>query len=521
MTIKRLSKQDKEELQAAMLEDFWLFAKTVEPHRMYGDVHRDLCRWLTREDRSDNQLVLLPRDHQKSHLAAVYVSWEITRNPAITIIYVSATLSLAQKQLYDIKNILTSPHYRRFWPEMVNETEGERDKWTLSEINVDHPDRKKEGVRDSTVYCAGITTNTTGLHCNLIIKDDVVVPDNAYTIEGRKKVEAACSQFASIQTTGSRELTVGTRYHPNDHYNTCKEMKEEYFSDEGELIGERNLYEIFEKVVETDGDFLWPRAMREDGKWFGFNLQELARKKAKYVDRTQFYAQYYNNPNDVENQRISSDKFQYFDQNKLEYKNAKWYVHGKKLNVFAAIDFAFSNKFKADFTALVVIGVDFEGYIYVLDMDRFKTKKVEKFFDSIIRMHSKWDFRKLRAEVTIAQAAVVEYLKDRIREQGMSLAVDEHRPTRHEGAKEERIAAILEPRYDNMTMYHPKGGYTPALEDELVASNPKHDDLKDALACAVEISRAPKRSFGEYDEQNMEGVVPLRWSNRFGGIAIH
>ena len=65
-------------------------------------------------------------------------------------------------------------------------------------------------------------------------------------------------------------------------------MKEEVFNeDDGEIIGTAPVYTLFEKVVETNGDFLWPKQFRsDDGKPFGFNYKELARKKAKYIDCT-------------------------------------------------------------------------------------------------------------------------------------------------------------------------------------------------------------------------------------------
>ena len=52
--------------------------------------------------------------------------------------------------------------------------------------------------------------------------------------------------------------------------------------------------------------------------------------------------------------------------------NGHWHYKGERLSVFAAIDFAFSTTQKSDYTALVVIGMDSNGFIYVLDMDRFK-----------------------------------------------------------------------------------------------------------------------------------------------------
>ena len=76
--------------------------------------------------------------------------------------------------------------------------DGKREKWTETEISVDHPLRKKEAVRDPTVMAAGMTTSTTGLHADIVAADDVVVNDNAYTEEGREKVRTQFSFVNSI-----------------------------------------------------------------------------------------------------------------------------------------------------------------------------------------------------------------------------------------------------------------------------------------------------------------------------------
>ena len=183
--------------------------------------------------------------------------------------------------------------------------------------------------------------------------------------------------------------------------------------------------------------------------------------------------------------------------------------------MYASIDFAFSLNKKADYTAVVVIGVDCDNRVYVLDIDRFKTDKINSYFKSISELHSKWSFKKLRAEVTVAQAVIARDLKDRVREEGLRLSIDEYRPSRHEGRKEERIAAALEHRYENQDMIHFKGGYTEILEEELVLSRPAHDDVKDALASAVEIAIKPK-SLRNRDEF-LSNVVNIR-KNRFGGV---
>ena len=127
--------------------DLEFFVRLIHPQRVLGHVHQDLCRWWTRQDALSHSLVLLPRDHGKSAYAAYSAAWEITKNPAIRILYISSTANLATKQLKFIKDILSSDIYRRYWPEMIHPDEGKREKWTENEIAVDHPLRKAEAIR--------------------------------------------------------------------------------------------------------------------------------------------------------------------------------------------------------------------------------------------------------------------------------------------------------------------------------------------------------------------------------------
>jgi hypothetical protein len=451
-------------------------------------------------------------------MIAYRVAWEITRNPAVTILYISSTSNLAEKQLKFIKDILDSPIYRRYWPDMVHPDEGKRMKWTEKEIMVDHPLRKAEAVRDPTVFAAGLTTGITGLHCDIAVLDDVVVKENAYSTEGRAKVEGQYSLLSSIETADAREWIVGTRYHPKDLYGTLITIEEEIFNEAGDIVDSQPVYEVFQEEVEDLGDgtgvFLWPRQQRGDGRWFGFNTQILARKRAKYLDKTQFYAQYYNNPNDPGNEAIASDLFQYFNPEQLRKIEGRWHYYGKPLNVFAAIDFAFSLSSSADYTALAVIGVDWDGNIYVLDLQRKRTNKTQEYYNMVYQAQQKWNFRKIRAEVTAAQDVIAERLRDDIRQDGLPLSVEKYRPTRTMGTKEERIQNTLKPYYDNNSVWHREGGHTETLESELVMHNPPNDDLKDALASAVQMMVIPPKANAHRQKSN---VV---YHGRFGGVAV-
>ena len=119
--------QSGKDVREAAENDLFFFAKLVNPGYMYGSIHAELFRWIQNytlygkdDEMANNKLIMLPRAHLKSHIIATAAAWLATRHPEITMLYVSATAELAISQLYDIKNILSSPVYRKYWPEYVH-----------------------------------------------------------------------------------------------------------------------------------------------------------------------------------------------------------------------------------------------------------------------------------------------------------------------------------------------------------------------------------------------------------------
>lgn len=496
-----------QELREACRTSLWIFAQTVEPHRVYGSCHKELYDWWQKceLEQQDNTLSLMPRDHQKSHCVAVWAAWQIYRNPAVTILYVCATQDLAIKQLYDIKNLLISDEFRLLSPDMVNEREKDREKWAEQAIIVDHPLRRKERPRDPTVQAVGIDSNVIGAHCNIMIKDDVVIDKNSETESARMKVSSKAGHLSSILTTDGKEWVVGTRYHPKDHYQDLIDMEEEQFDEDDNIIGTRKVYAIHERKVETNGIFLWPRMAREsDGKMFGFDVRQLARKKAKYgKDIRNYFCQYYNDPNAINQGGISSSQFIYYNKDQLVHRRGNWYFKDKLLTVVGAIDFAYSQSRGSDWTCIVVLGMDCDKNIYILDIHRFQTKQPSVYWKNLEAMYLKWGFRYCRAEAVAAQEVIIESLKDYITEEAYNLRIIPHKPNSMSGNKDERILQALEPHYEDGTLLHYRGGLCESLEDELTNDRPPHDDIKDTLSVAVSFDKLkPPPKPREDDEQD-------------------
>ena len=512
---------ERQQVIDACEHNLFLFAKLLNPQYQYGNIHEDFFGWL-QEPETERQLGLLPRAHLKSHGVAVYCTHRLTYKPWVTMCYLSAGEDLAKDQIYAIKNMMTSPTYRKYWPDHLYEDEGRREQWSAYSFNLDHPVRRERGIRDHSLIVKTVKSNAIGLHCDELILDDVVVPAFAHTMSGRAEVNRALSQFTSILNPGGKIKAVGTRYHPEDAYQNMIEARVPIWNaEESKFDGDKPLWEVFERVVEDAGNgtgrFLWPRVVDPTtGEGYGFDPQTLATIRAEYEskgEKVQFYCQYYNDPNAIDTQRIDRGHFQYFDRGNLEIRGTSVYAGGQKLNVFAAMDVAWSDGSQADYTAIVVVGLDADGFIYVLDLSQFKTSNFSEYYKEVIDLHRKWGFKTVRVETNAGGKFVEQELERLIRSNGDILAVDGKAAVRGQGSKRERHAATLEWRYDAKTIWHYKGGHTPELEDQVILDRPRHDDLVDALCAAIEISKVP----GKRARQRSEVDTNIQYDRRFGG----
>lgn len=508
---------------------FWAFINIVMPQRYFGHLHQEMCQFLTNPNGKPDKLILVPRDHQKSVILALYAVWMITKNPCIRIAYITAKSGLAEKQIGFMKNILLSKNYRELWPEMLEwerkgngwEPNTHKQKWTNTQFEVAHPLRKEANIPEATVSSSSVGSSKVGFHFDLLLMDDMVDDKNYLTETGRDEVMRTYAAFSSIASQNSETVAVGTRYHEADLYGkVLMEQSVEQFTDDGEFIGEEKSYDVFLRQVEDAGDmtgvYVWPRKQLPDGSWFGWDTKTLARKKSSYKSAgsiDQFWSQYYNDPNAVELIERSRDMFQYMNLQKLQRHHSTWHYNKKPLRIFAAMDLAFSKAKRADYTAIVVVGACADGYFYVLDLTRFKTdSRQDDYYKAVIELHEKWRFNKLRVETNSGGKFVVNHLKDRFRQEGVTCTIDAKHENKRDETKEQRIESILLPHYDNQNIYHTPGGYIGLLEDELIMPKPPHDDLKDALAGCFEIIKKPMKT-------NTKNVVKLKYNSRWGGIS--
>ena len=172
----------------------------------------------------------------------------------------------------------------------------------------------------------------------------------------------------------------------------------------------------------------------------------------------------------------------------LYYDPQRNFDIAKRCNVYIACDLAISEEKKADFTSLIVVGIDKDNFWYVLDCvyGHFDPSKT---MDNIFSLVSRWRPMKVGIEKVAYQKALIHFIeKEKIR-RNIMFSTQELEADKQ---KEIRIMA-LQPRFKAKQVYFPEySDYLTELETELLMF-PKclHDDLVDSLAYIPQMATQP------------------------------
>ena len=421
-----------------------------------GEFHKELCKFVQSNPKK-KKLILVPRSHLKTKLVTVgYSCFKIAKNPKIRILIYSATWQVAVDIVQTIERNLSDEN-GRFVEVFGNFREG-APQWQNDRFRLKENDKK-----EPTVTASGIDNNLVGGHYDLIIFDDVVSADNITTSDQIQKVIKTYNQALDLLEPDGEVIVVGTRWHDADLYG--------WIMDPGNNVLPQ--FEIFKKEafqgsIETDDGFelLWP------GKFTRHNLWERLQSEGW----SQFSAQYLNEPVPEETAIFKRQWFMHYDEADLR---------GKLLTKFMAVDPALSEATTADYTAMMVVGMDQWNCMWILDIVRERLNPNEV-INTIFQMKEKWNLTNVAIESVAYQKALAYFLRQEMSRRGKYFHVEEVKPQNR--SKEERVKG-LQPLYENRKIFHNpllKNNYF--LEDELLRfPNAKHDDLVDALSYTLDI----------------------------------
>jgi hypothetical protein len=188
----------------------FLVTKIMGMPRWSDSLHNALVE--TVNSPGDRKLILLPRGHQKSTIITVaWVIQQLLIDPNVRIQIISATWKLSKDLLHQIKGILQQSALKEIFGEFCTS----QTRWTTEFIDIG---QRTLLTKDPTISTGGIDTGKTGSHCDLLVFDDPVSPENTTTADQINKVSESFRDCLPLLDPGGRIIVIGTRYAMNDLY---------------------------------------------------------------------------------------------------------------------------------------------------------------------------------------------------------------------------------------------------------------------------------------------------------------
>ena len=439
--------------------------------------HREVCEFVEDVSQYRKKLLNLPRGHLKSSVVTVGFSiQQLVKDPTIRILIVSGNYQLAVNFVSQIQKIFMRNERLR---SLYGEFDKNADKWKQDAIMLQPPETKFE-TKEPNLMAMGVDGKLTSTHFDIIILDDVVTRENITTREQINKVITFYRDIQDIWDThkdAAQIVIIGTRWSDGDLYGWLTDDE----NPEKDQVAVMVKQAISNPKIIRDGvryklegdEVLFPKKFSKE------SLQRLLDSKGV----REFTAQYLNT--------IVDDDTAIFRRNwfrRYEFDDIK----GKQLNRYIMVDPAISESARADYTAIVTVGIDQYNKIWVLDIVRDRFSPIE-LIDKLFKLDDEYKPRSIGIEMAAYQRALQFYVAEESRKRHKYLPIKELKPGNVRDAKIQRIMG-LEPYYARGDVFHPNHALNVnILEDELVRfPYGKNDDIIDALSYFPQLVTPPK-----------------------------
>ena len=257
-------------LRASFLRFVWLWNR--QQKQGTPDLHLRIADWLQAGAKGGKgRLALLVfRDAGKSTLVGLYCAWLLANDPSKRILVLAAEYSLACRMTRNVRRIIeTHPLTRHLRPER-------REEWAADQFTV----RRRIHHRDPSLLARGIGANLTGSRADVIVCDDVEVPNTSATPERRAVLRGRLRELGFILVPDGLQLFIGTPHAWHSIY--ASEPRAELGEDRP-FLDDYDRLEL--PLLDGSGQSIWPERfteavvarMRRDAGPNLFNSQMLLR----------------------------------------------------------------------------------------------------------------------------------------------------------------------------------------------------------------------------------------------------
>ena len=155
-------------------------------------------------------LLMAFRHSGKSTVVGIFAACVLYLHPETRILILSAESGLATRMVNHIRNILENH------PLCVDLIPKNKKEWASGRITINRP----IGIREPSVICQGIHGNITGSRADLIICDDVEVPNTCNTAQKREMLRERLRELDFILSPEGTMIYIGTPHTMDTIYRT-------------------------------------------------------------------------------------------------------------------------------------------------------------------------------------------------------------------------------------------------------------------------------------------------------------
>jgi len=329
---------------------------------------------------------------------------------------------------------------------------------------------------ESTVETAGLTTDVTGRHYNVIKADDLVTKEsvtNETMIQKTRQVFSLMKFLFDQPAWGVMDI-IGTPYHFNDLYATLRKADK--------------ISKVIVPILDKAGNSTFPERFTKH------DIETEIRHKPGSTSY-EFSCQYMLNP-------VPEDE-QTFRPEWLDYLEFRYLQAPSNLKKYIFVDPASTQRKSSDFTAILVIGVDTRDHYYLLDIVRDKLNVTDR-TNLVLSLAQKHDIHRIHYEAIGFQNTDLKILKRTSLDVSYPVNVESVKATLN--SKEDRIRGLQ--HYYERGLIHWPSQYkyfsqferktlemTELLRDEmLMFPYAQHDDMLDchSFMLRIGLSKAGK-----------------------------
>lgn len=305
-------------------------------------LHLQIARWLAvRWQAGERELLLLAfRSSGKSTLVGLFCAWLLSQNPDLRILVLAGDFALAKKMVRNVKRIIERH------PLTANLKPAHTDHWASDQFTV----RRRAELRDPSMLAKGIGANITGLRADVVICDDVEVPNTCDTPPKRADLRARLRELEYVVVPGGLQVFVGT---PHTYYSIYADQPRPEVGETHAALAGFHRLEV--PLLDEQGRCRWPE------RFSAARIEAIRRRTGP----AKFDSQMMLRPRSIVEGRLDPDRLRLYDT-ELHYtegnREARLTLGDRRLvSVSCWWDPSYGSPSKGDASVVAVVFTDDQG----------------------------------------------------------------------------------------------------------------------------------------------------------------